>query len=660
MNRSLALFLAIAILIVHALAIHVGVDGRIAPPYDQAHVAYRIAYEWVHTGRPVWDASGAATEGYPSFLWVLVAWVGERVGSYFGLHVTFFCQVVGVLCTVTTALLLARFSPDRLAGVIAPLLFVLSGGVAAASLSGLETPLFALLVTWSFLAFERRAPVGMAIALMLACLTSGEGVPWSLGLFLLEVAGRLRGKQPHRGILLAFLAPLTAAILIGVARYSSFGYILSPWSDALLSGDATTLREGLIYLGDFVLTGGWTILLVFPLYYGVRRALVGTGLRAFLLASFWMLVVAAGGGDHLPFFQGLVPMFTVLFVAIQEAMTLALDSKRRVWPRLAWGMFLAGLFLSGVASKYPGDLGPLPVERMHRAWMHPRRMPRYGFEEPLGRLGLAEEIGMTQRLRLVGTYLREELSPEHRVLSPWPGALAYLSRVRVIDALGRTVPTGGELRPRPWTGAARVDVLALLAAAPEFVLAVPPSRHRAPTRGEIAREWLDHLDLPELADQDRLLAIRTALDDYEQFAAPVRRTAGDGRTSPRIPCFLLRHKSLGHAPELRFAVDGDQFRVEARHAGESQIVDLRVRATLPDGSRLDLEPRGRFGAPGQELLARSNLLLTQTGSNWIELARGTLPGAEAQQVTATLRNPGARRDESFAQTGTSAQLDVGR
>ena len=59
LNRTFALFLAIAVLVAHMLAIHKTAVGTLAPPYEIAHVAFRIARNFVRTG----EFEGAATDG---------------------------------------------------------------------------------------------------------------------------------------------------------------------------------------------------------------------------------------------------------------------------------------------------------------------------------------------------------------------------------------------------------------------------------------------------------------------------------------------------------------------------------------------------------------------------------------------------------------------
>ena len=65
------------------------------------------------------------------------------------MSVTLTSQIVGAVCATMTVIVLAQFSPGRLAGVIAPCLFVVSGIMASAAANGTEMATFALLLQLS-------------------------------------------------------------------------------------------------------------------------------------------------------------------------------------------------------------------------------------------------------------------------------------------------------------------------------------------------------------------------------------------------------------------------------------------------------------------------------------------------------------------------------
>ena len=79
MNRTLALSLTLAILLAHMLAIHKGMAGSFAPPYDEAHVTFRVARNLVDSGSLAWDQGGKPIECFPSFLWLVLGSIGTRL-----------------------------------------------------------------------------------------------------------------------------------------------------------------------------------------------------------------------------------------------------------------------------------------------------------------------------------------------------------------------------------------------------------------------------------------------------------------------------------------------------------------------------------------------------------------------------------------------------
>jgi hypothetical protein len=176
----------------------------------------------VQSGTFAWNPDAPAVESYPSFLWVGVSAIGERFST-----VTRFAQVIGIGSALATVLVVSKFSPGRLAGVIAPVLFVVSGSVAAAAGSGTELTFTCFLVTLSFLCFERGSRRLLALVLTLTVLARTEGVIFGGALFVLELV-RSRAAGASRARLLPFLVPALALITAALVRKAAFGTYLSP------------------------------------------------------------------------------------------------------------------------------------------------------------------------------------------------------------------------------------------------------------------------------------------------------------------------------------------------------------------------------------------------------------------------------------------------
>lgn len=658
MNRATALFVALAILLGHALAIHKTAGGEIAPPYDVAFVAYRIGRNFAQLGELSWTDGVLAIESYPSLLWISVSALAERL--YWPVHrVT---QGLGMASALLCVLTLAQFSPVRLAGVIAPLLFVVSGAVAASALSGLETASLALLITFAFLAYERGWRAWLGLALGLAAITRPQGLVFAAALAAIELVrrwhARARPESSSRPSLWLPLAlPFAAAAATALVRWQATGHWTSGWLTQLLELRPKVLREGLEYLVDFVATSGSGALFVFPLWYWFRRSLSGVGIRACVLTIAWATAIAMGGGGFLPCSEAMTPIVAVLLVAVQEAMQIALDSQRRVWPQVTWFLFIAGLISSALASKFPGDIGPLPLEGLHRAWMKPRTASRYGYTEELGRVGLAEEILATERLREIGLFLRDNIDPSHVVLTPWPGAIGYLTQRRVIDPLGRTAPSPGEARTRPWEGLSRADVLKALAARPDYILPSLRFGDISPAAQEVAQEWVQSLDLLR-EKQQRAMHLRSYMSDYELITVPVVGAGSRPGVFPRNYFRLMRRVDLKLSPSVSMQVEGRRIALDVAHRSYPQLVEVRVRAVNAAGQTWNLRPNGEWDRAAN-VLARSQVMLFHTGERSIRLLDAEVPQAlGAVDVSAELRNPGAAGESLFTSCSEQARARV--
>ncbi len=646
MNRAIALFVALAMLLAHTLAIHGDGEGRFAPPYDQAYVALRIARNLVYDGQLAWNLGSSAFESYPSALWVGVCAVAERIAPTLRVSTNVLVQLVGTLCAVSTLVVLARFRTDRVATLIAPLFLATSGAFAAAAANGLETTLFTLLVLGSFFALERGNTKTLAVLLVLACATRFDGLLLAAGLAILRALGRPNDDEgrPRRVEWPVFLAPLITFCVMALVRWRTTGFLLPSDLDALLRPTLGQWSSGIGSAREFALVTVTPLLLVFPAAYMVRGALSRTGTHAVFLSLFLGVLTTLRGRGTLPFHEAFVPVLPLVFLAVQEGMIAALDSTSVLRRRIAWLGFGLGIFGSVLASRPPQDLGPLPLGRLHAAWVKPVESPRFGYEQPLARLGLDEEIAVTMRLRKVGIFLREQIEQGTSVLTPWPGAIGYLSRQTVLDPLGRASPLAVLDRPRNWSRREHADLAAALRTDADFAVpfcTLPPS---LPTLAETAVVWMAGLDShPDGAA--RRAEIERELARYELVTVPIEDYTQERVSMGRETFLLLRNRRLGFAPRLRVEAQEGVFKVTVGHSYHPQIAELAVRLTDSAGAAFSLRPTGELDADARAR-ARVRLLLYDSGTREVELMRGTLPahpaGLEWAQISAQLLNPGAR------------------
>lgn len=660
MNRSIALFVALAVLVAHGFALHGDGEGGLAAPYERAFAAFRLARNLVHEGTLAWSPGRSGLDAYPAPLWLAILATGERLY----LEINTYSQAVGTLCGLLAMVVASRFHPDRAASLIAPLLMATSGGLAAAGVSGLETTLIAFLLTASFLSFERGRSVACGLALLGLGLCGAEGWVLVLAFGLLRAlpAGRGPelapgdGRRPARVSPLTFLAPLAGFVLLGLLRLARTGDVLGAELASLVDLDAGRARDGLLAGWDFVRIAASPALAVYALWYLLRGRLSATGMRALALAAIWCLLVVQRGGGDLPFYGSWVPALPLLLIGAQEGMIAALNSPRRAVRGLAWATFLGAVVLSTFASRLPGDHDPAPLARLQRSWARDSR-PAHG-EVALGRASLEAELRSTRQLRAIGIVLRDHLPPDTHLLTPWPGAIGYLSRLAVHDLLGRVTPPRSEARTRPWNGPLRVDLLSELEGRSEQLLVTLESGLRAPTPTSLAQELAAAFDAwPD--DPQRVGALRDVLAGYRLVTLPI---AGAGR-SP-IPfdderTFLLRRPTPELEPVIEWMREGDTLAVSLTHRGHLQLAELRVSGRDGEGNPWYLSPNGRFVR--EPALARAHLLVHGTGERAVELIRFPLDQVprELSELDALLVNPGVpTRPQPFAAVSNEARLPL--
>jgi hypothetical protein len=652
MNRTTIIFLALAVLLAHALSLHQTKESAFAAPYDRAHVAFRLGRNLVHSETPRWNPGRELVESYPSPLWVGFCAVAERAT----VSPSVATQTLGILCILATVVVLAQFSTDRMAGLIAPALLAVSGSAAASGASGTEMPLAMLLSTTTFLAFERRWPRVFALALCLMVLTRPGGLALVVGFAALEFLDPPRAVAGRSSLRPALLSPAVLVLLMAVVRRALTGSWLSPYLGDLVALDPGRIALGASYLKSFLLASGSAVLVVLPAALFLAGRLSATGRRALVLFLFWIAAMTLSGGDSLPMWVTMAPIVPLLFLAVQEAMTRVMDRRPRLAPAM-WTVLLAAVGASALVSKSPGDVGPIPIGELHRAWMQPDPRMRAAFGHQLGRLGLLEEIHEVERLRSLGIFLRDRIDATSDVLTLWPGAVGYLSRKNVFDLLGRASPLKPGGRVHSWNGLPKVDLVQRLASGAAYVVAFidPPSEGTTPLL--FLHELLRRYD--EVGDREqRLLDLLAVLSSYELVSVPVPARSDALEVPSTTPFLLLQAKRLSLSPRVELELDGRDFRVLVHHGGHQQVVDLKVELQGANGEVWTLRPTGVF-APGPGLKARTDIMIYPTGERPIVALAGRLPAEHgAKLLTASLHNPGSADDSRLVAVGKPVALEL--
>ncbi|MFT5288484.1 MAG: hypothetical protein ACI8QS_000387 [Planctomycetota bacterium] len=649
MNRTAILFLALAVLLAHMLAIHQTPSGEFAPPYDIAHVAFRLGRNLIHEGALTWNHVEGIYSSYPSLLWVALCAFAERLY----ISPILVTQAVGMACTLGSVVVLTQFSMERRSGLIAPLLLATSGCAAAAGTSGTEASLSMLLLTTAMLGFERRKARTQTVAGVLLAMSQPTAI-WALGMLLiLELIGRPRDQegQTCRRNLVPALTPFVVLASLAILRHFVIGAWLAPTEAMLVDDPFGQLRLGLAYIRGFILGSGSAPLVLIPLLLLLTgKSKKGHGHRALMVSLAWFLGVAMTGGSELPFWNALAPALPLLFIAIQNSFTRLIDWQRALQPAVAL-LLVAGGLASMAVSKIPGSLGPLQLEGLHRAWMTPSAFLQESYDTPHGRMGLLEEIRRVERLRQVGLFARDELPKGITISSAWPGAIGYLSRRPVHDLLGRTNPLPNGYRTLPWTGCPQANLGAAFGRLNDYLISVPaqvtggeqsPEEHQ-----ERLRAWLGrpgNFSAKNFSAQDLI----SSLAPYEPVSVPVITLSPHAGEPDPMPALMLRLRSAQLTPEIRVEELGEALVVLANHHGHAQVVDLSLCFETAAGAILWMRPNGEWiekasGEKGPR--ARTDLMLSETGPRSFRLARFRPPsGYGPGKIRVQLLDP----DPSFS------------
>ncbi len=684
MNRAVATLVAIATLLAHALALHTAGDGALAAPFEAAHATFRLGRSLALEGDFSWGVGLFGLDSTPSPLWVLVSALGEALP----VPVTTFAQVASMGAAVATLGLVMRFSGSRLAGLVAPTLLVTLGAMASAAAAGTETTLVAALLVGVLYCLRRGWNRALAMALVALWFTRPEAaLTFPVCLALVWAIRRRPIDGETRPSFLAILPVLVLICAEGFLRTRlgqgalppAVGTILGTLREALPGAPEASsgrVQLGLLWLWELGRSSVSPLLGLGPLILWTLGRLSRLGGQALALALAYLAAIVLQGGGDQPFLQSALPAMPLLFLAVQEALFTILDSERWGTEKAAWTVVLVGILGSIFASRFPGDLGPLPLEGPARTWQTTSAPAAPGRRKVLGRLALADELERTSRLRRLGNFLREHADPEETILTPWPGAIAYLSRMPTLDFLGRATLAPGREALLPWAGPHRVDAVRALDQGADYVIFTTTPLVRTPTEEDIARDWLRSLD-SEAFSPGRLQEIAAALGQYELVGVPLgeRRRRPDQHRGTAL--FFLRRRALGRAPALAVGISGGQLRVEVQHPGHQQLADLTVEAFDEIGQRWNLSPAGTWTAD-QGVHARMSLLLAPTGSRSMLLVEGTLPtewppgtdGGDSaaghppegkpaiRLVRAHLTNPGARGTHRFADVCEPASIKV--
>lgn len=283
---------------------------------DDAFISFRYVTNFL-SGHGLVFNPGERVEGYTNFLWIIFL----ALLTKFGLPLVPTARVVGILFSsgamVTAAYAAFQLAPKRIwLWVLAvPLFLGANGAFAYWAGAGLETGLFAFLVSAAGICYHHRPALSLPF-IALAVLTRPEG---ALLAFLFGVAGwALREKSWKQtlafwGILALLLFPYALfkwfyfGSLLPNPFYAKTGLAREYWQSGL--------EYVALFLRHYALYG---LVLVFPLF-GWKKLTVFSRFCLFVFSGYGLYVIAVGG-DVLKAHRFFVPVLFFGYFPFADAL----------------------------------------------------------------------------------------------------------------------------------------------------------------------------------------------------------------------------------------------------------------------------------------------------------------------------------------------------
>ncbi len=402
---------------------------------DDAFISFRYSQNFAEGNGMVFNV-GEKVEGYSNFLWVFLVAIPHAL---FNADIILTARVLGIVCSlvcvVLAYLLATRISGSGAAGVLAATITAVSGSFAAYGPSGLETPLFGLLVLGALLAVQWNRAIVAGVLVALATMTRPDGVVVAVAIglwFLFRAVRRGSGWWP---VVSYVAAAFVLVVPWTIWRIQYYGYLM-PNAVAAKSGASLRwqLEVGWEYLMGFA--GAAQALLVFvPVAMFVlvtRRTQIDERARdmvwlLFGLALVYLAFFTATGGDWMPAWRFFAPAVPLLGVAICVVWAFAgPDARRSEEPAPAEE--------DAPPARLPSRLGPVLVAGMGLLLL---TVSAYGARM---KPNIDDWNGDVHELSEMGAWMRNTL-PAGTVISTYAnGALSYEAgpKLTVVDQLGLT------------------------------------------------------------------------------------------------------------------------------------------------------------------------------------------------------------------------------
>lgn len=407
---------------------------------EDAFIVYRYSMNMATGNGPVFNP-GDRVEGYSDFLWMVLLSI---IYWLTGVSIPTTARIIGslsaIICIYITYRLCYKLTSDYYASVIASFIVSSSGVFAAYGTSGLETPLFTLLLTLTFLLYTYRDIeynvnwFGVGLLIGLSTMARPEGI---LLLFvfmsvILVSPDYSQNRSRHVGKLLSSYGILILPWFLWRVLY--YGYVIpNPISAKSGMNLIYQIQLGLEYLINFICVNG-PLMLIIAIYFVLNRKkfkdiiLQMSHHQKLIFYSIIVYVtfVVSVGGDWMPALRFFAPIMPILVVLIISLWAMS-DACPKTSSRGGLIIFLIVAWISfGISIHY---------ENMRPA--------------------IREGNNHVEALSQIGKWLNITLPNTTKIAVHANGALSYYSKLDTIDMLGLTdrhiAREGFRLR---WGGAA--------------------------------------------------------------------------------------------------------------------------------------------------------------------------------------------------------------
>lgn len=419
---------------------------------DDAFITFRYARNLAAGLGLVFNA-GERVEGFSSPLWTIllagvraagadIALSARVLGVAFGLLALVACWRLALATGVT-----GRYRP---ASLLAPLLLAANGSFACWAASGMETPLYVLLILTGLLSALSLSLPAMALSVVGLVFVRPEGSALILLLVLHQALRRHEiGRKP---LLVTALAGAASLILLFGLRYSYYGDWLPNTYYAKTGGGLAALSQGFTYLSDYAADHEGFILLCVPVLAGLLSKSATRRTIALAALGLWVVTVAEGG-DGLPMYRFALPAVPLL--AVLDAVLLV-DLLQLLLRSAVVSARTAGIVM-GTATALLALVHFTP----------PACGTHYGLYEDQVKIEIP-------RWALVGHWLAEHADKDASIAAGPIGAVSYYSGLKTLDMMGLTdrhiARSAAPRIGRGWVGHEKHDAAYILGLRPTYLL----------------------------------------------------------------------------------------------------------------------------------------------------------------------------------------------